>query len=43
MNYTTQDFSNGSKNPNGNIVREVTMVVVFVAIIVFSALVLLGV
>jgi hypothetical protein len=43
MNFTIQDYSNGSKNPNGNIFMEVTMVVVFVAIIVFSALVLLGV
>jgi hypothetical protein len=43
MNYTIQDISNGSKNPNENILMEITMVVIFVAIIVFSALVILGV
>jgi hypothetical protein len=42
MNFTTQDISNGSKNPNENILMEITMVVVFVAIIIFSALVLIG-
>ena len=42
MKYTIQDYSNESKNPNENIFMEVIMVVVFVAIIVFDAVVLLG-
>jgi hypothetical protein len=43
MNESTQDYSSNSRNPNENIFMEVTMSVVFVAIIVFSAVVLLGV
>ena len=43
MNETIRDYSNKSRNPNENLFMEVTMTVVFVAIIVFSAVVLLGV
>jgi len=43
MNETIQDCRNKSSNPNENLFMEVTMTVVFVAIIVFSAVVLLGV
>jgi hypothetical protein len=43
MNETIQDYGNKSRNPNENIFMEVTMISVFVAIIVFSAIVLLSV
>jgi hypothetical protein len=43
MNETIQDYSNRSRNPNEHLFMEVTMAVVFAAIIVFSAVVLLGV
>jgi hypothetical protein len=43
MNKATLNYSNKSRNPKENIFLEVTMTVLFVAIIVFSAVVLLGV
>lgn len=43
MNETIQNYSNKSRNPNENLFMEVTMTVVFSAIIVFSLVVLLGV
>jgi hypothetical protein len=43
MINTIQEYSKENKNPNEHIVMEVTMTVVFVAIIAFSAVVLLGV
>jgi hypothetical protein len=42
MNETIRNYTNGSSNPNENIFMEVAMVLVFVAIIVFDAIVLLG-
>jgi hypothetical protein len=43
MNKTIQNYTKGTGNPNENIFVEVAMTTVFVAIIVFSALVLLSV
>jgi hypothetical protein len=43
MSYGVQDFSSGKSNRNENLFMEVTMVVVFGSIIIWSALVLLGV
>jgi len=43
MNETIKDYSNVGRNLNENIFIEVTMTIVFAAIIVFSAMVLLGV
>jgi hypothetical protein len=43
MNYSVRDYSSGKSNRNENIFMEVTMIVVFVAIIIWSALVLFGV
>ncbi len=43
MIHSIREFSKGSKKPNEYLFMEVTMSVVFVAIIVFSALVLLAV
>ena len=43
MNDTIQDHINYGRNPNENLFVEVAMTVVFVAIIVFSAFVILGV
>jgi hypothetical protein len=43
MNYSVQYYSSEKRNRNENIFMEVTMILVFVAIIIFDALVLLGV
>ena len=43
MADTINEYSNKGRNSNENIFMEVTMVTVFVAIIVFSAIVLLGI
>jgi hypothetical protein len=43
MNESIQNNNNRGKNPNENIFREVTMTILFAAIIVFSVLVFAGV
>jgi hypothetical protein len=43
MNNTIREYSNGSRNPNENIFMEVSMIVVFVTIIIWSAIILIGV
>ncbi len=42
MNETISSSGRGRSNPNENIIMEFTMAAVFVAIIIFSAIVLLG-
>jgi hypothetical protein len=42
MNKTISKSGNGRSNPDEKIVAEFTMAAIFVAIIIFSAVVLLG-
>jgi hypothetical protein len=43
MKSPIQNFNNERSNPNEDLIMEITMSVVFAAIIVFSVLVFLGV
>jgi hypothetical protein len=42
MNNDVQNFTEGKINPNGNVLIEISLTIVFLSIIVFSCLVLFG-
>jgi hypothetical protein len=42
MNNNVQNLAQNKMNPNGNLLMEISMTIIFVSIIIFSCIVLFG-